>query len=180
MEGGVEGDHLRHAGKDLLHGVDAQKVGGIVQRGEVRAEVDLLENVIVHQHGAGEEVSTLHDTVAHRLNILERLEHTGFLIGQRGQDELHAHFVVRDGNVGNNLILAGGSILENTGGKADFLCDTLCDDIIHIVALHIQQLILDAGRAAVDYENDHKFMFVQLMFSLYPCKDTKLLLISHI
>ena len=167
MEGGVEGNYLGHAGKHFLHGADAQQVCGIVQRGEIGTELDLAQDVIVHQHGAGEEVSTLHDTVTHGLDVLQGLEHAGVFIGKGGQDELHAHLVVRDGDVGHNFVLAGGRILENAGGKADFLCDTFGDDVEDIVALHVQKLILDARAAAVDYENDHRFVFVLLIVCGY-------------
>ena len=135
--------------------MDAQKVGGIVQRGEVRAEVDLLENVVVYQHGAGEEVSTLHNTVTHGLNVFQRLEDTGLRIRQGPQDELHALLVVRDGNVGNNLVLSGGSILENAGRKADFFCYTFGDYVKYVVAFHVKKLVLDGRASAVDDENDH-------------------------
>ncbi len=155
VESGVEGNYLRNAGKSVLHGVDTQQVGRVVERGKICAEGNLVQHVLVHQHGAGEEVSTLHNAVTHGLNVFQRLEHTRLRVCEGLEDELHALFVIRDGNVQNYLILSSGSILENAGRKADFLCNTLCNYIKNVVAFHVQKLVLDGRASAVDYENDH-------------------------
>ena len=84
------------------------------------------------------------------LNVLKGLQNAGFGICEGSKDKLHAHFVIRDGNVRDNFVLTGGSVLQDTGGKADFLCDTFGNDIKDVVALHVQKLILDGRAAAVD------------------------------
>ncbi len=71
MESRVEGDHLRNGRKHLLHGVDTQQVGRVVQRGEVCAEGNLFQDILVHQDGTVEEVSALHDAVPDSLNVLQ-------------------------------------------------------------------------------------------------------------
>ena len=71
MEGGIEGHDLRNARKDGLHGMDTQEVRRIVERGEIAAEGDLLEYVVIDKDGTGEEVASLDDTVTDCLDILE-------------------------------------------------------------------------------------------------------------
>ena len=155
VEGGVEGNHLGDAGKGVLHGMDTQQVGRVVQRGKICAEGNLVQHVLVHQHAAGEEVSALHDAVTHGLNVFERAQHSGLRVCKGLQDEFHTFLVIRDGDIRHNLILTCGSILENTGRKADFLCNTLGNHVKDIVAFHVQKLVLDGRASAVDYKNDH-------------------------
>ena len=42
-----------------------------MERGEVAAEVDLLDDILVHDGASGEEIGTLHDSVADSLNVVE-------------------------------------------------------------------------------------------------------------
>ena len=160
VEGGVEGNHLRHGREHLLHGADAQQVGRVVQRGEVCAEGNLVNDVVVYQDRAAKKVSALHDAVPHGLNVLQGLEHARLLVRKGGEDELHAHFMVRDGNILYLFFTPGGSILKNADRKADFFADTLGDNIENVVALHVQKLVLDGRAAAVDNKNNHKLWVI--------------------
>ena len=150
VECGIEGDNLGDRGKGILHSPDTKKVGGVVERGEIRAELYLSKDVLIHEDRSGEEIAALHDAVTHGFDVFERLQDAGLGVCEGSQDKLHTHFVVRDWNVCDNFVLAGGRILEDTGGKADFLCYTLGNNVKHIVALHIKKLVLDGRTAAVD------------------------------
>ncbi len=96
VEGGVEGHDLRDVRENGLHGVDAQQVRRVVERGEVAAEGDLLQDVVVHEDGTGEEVAALDDAVAHRLGEAD-------LLGDTFRDDvehiivLHVEELVLDG-----------------------------------------------------------------------------------
>ena len=150
VEGRVEGDDLRDRREHGLHGTDAQQVRRIVERGEIAAEVDLLQDVVVHEDGTGEEIAALDDAVADRLDVLEGSQDARLGIRQRLQDQLHAHPVVRDGKILHDLLASGRSVLEDTGGKADLFRDTFGDDVENVVVLHIQQLVLDGRTATID------------------------------
>ena len=106
VEGSVEGDDLRNRREDGLHGMDAQQVSRIVERSEVAAEGDLLEDVIIDKDGTGEEIAALDDAVAHRLDVLEGREDARLRVGQGLKDELHAHFVVGDGDVLHDFFMS--------------------------------------------------------------------------
>ena len=155
MESSVEGDDLRDGRENLLHGVDAQQVRRIVERGEVAAEGDLLEDVVIHEDGAGEEIAALDDAVTHRLDVLQGLQDARLGIRQGFQDELHAHFVVCNRDVLHDFVPAGRSVLEDAGGKADLLGDTLRDDVEHVVVLHVEQLVLNGRTSTIDDKDDH-------------------------
>ena len=78
-------------------------------------------------------------------------------VGEGLEDQLHAHLVVGDGKLADDFFLARGGVLENTFGKADLFGDTLCNDIEDVVVLHVKQLVLDRGTAAIDDEYDHGY-----------------------
>jgi hypothetical protein len=142
--------------------VDAQKVGGIVQRGEIGTEGDLVKDVRGDDGTAGEEVSALNDAVAHCLDVLERLQDAGLLVRKGGKDKLHTYAVVRNGDIRYNFFTASRGILKHTCGKADLFCNTFGDDIEYIVALHIKQLILDGGASTIDNEDNHILKLVNI------------------
>ena len=157
MEGGVEGHDLRDARENGLHGVDAQQVSRVMERGEVAAEGDLLQDVVVHEDGAGEEIAALDDTVAHSLDVLEGREDARLGIREGRQDEFHAHFVVGNRNVLHDLVTAGRGVLEDARREADLLGDTFRDDVEHIIVLHVEELVLDGRTSAIDDKDDHRY-----------------------
>ena len=160
VEGRIEGDDLRDRRQDRLDGMDAEQVGRVVERGEFRAVGDLVQHVLVHKGAAGEEIAALDDAVADRLDVLEGLQNAGLRVGEGVEDELHADLVVGNRQVDDLFFPARRRILENTHRKADLFDDTLRDDIIKVVILHVQQLVLDRGAAAVDNKDDHNISFL--------------------
>ena len=85
----------------------------------------------------------MHNPVTHGLNVVERLEDSVIRICKRIQNEFHSHLVVRNRKVNHIFILPGGGMLEASGLKTDLLHEALREDIIHVVILHVKQLILD-------------------------------------
>jgi hypothetical protein len=151
MEGGVESDHLGDVGEDVGDGVDAEEVGGIVKRREVAAEFDLAEDVFIYKGAAGEEIGTLDDSVADCLHVGEGLEDAELGVDKGVHDEFHADYVVGDGKVADEAFLAGGAMFYRALGEADLFYETFGKKVVHFVALHIKELILDGGAAAIDY-----------------------------
>ena len=156
MEGRVEGHHLGDVRKDLLHRADAEQVRRIVERREIAADLDLGEDILVDDGAAREEVRSLDDAVADRLDVVEGLEHAVLRIHEGVQQELHADLVVGDGKVLLQDRLPGGLVGQDAFGEADFLDDAFGQQVIYIIALHVQQLVLDGRAAAIDYKYDHK------------------------
>jgi hypothetical protein len=155
VEGGIEGYDLRDIGKNVCDGVDAEEVRRVVQGGEVAAVFDLLEDVIVDEGASGEEICTLDYTVADGFYVREGFEDAEFRVYEGVHDELHADHVVWDGEVAGEAFLAGGAVLDGALGEADLFYQTFGKKVVHIVALHVKELILDGGAAAIDYQDDH-------------------------
>ena len=57
--------------------------------------------------------------------------------------------------VPDNFFTPFGGILENPFREADLLGDTFGNDVVHIVALHIEELVFDGRTAAIDNEYNH-------------------------
>jgi hypothetical protein len=73
VERGVEDGHLGHAlAQDLPGGVDPLEVGGVVERGEVDAVLDLVHDHIVDGHGLGELLAAVDDAVADGGDVADR------------------------------------------------------------------------------------------------------------
>ena len=155
MESRVEGHHLRNRREHLRNGVDTQQVGGIVQRGEVAADADLLDDIVIDQGTAAEEIGTLHDPVTDRIDIVKRLQHARLRIHQGVQDEFHALCVVCYRQFLYNLLAARRCILEDTFRQSDLFYDSFGDEGIGIIALHVQKLVFDGRASAIDNKYNH-------------------------
>ena len=143
MECRIKGNHLRHRWKNRLHSPDSKKVGRIVERSEIAAYLNLLHHILIDKGTCREELTAVHNPVSYGLNVIERLENTVLRICKRVKNEFHSDLVVRDRKVNYIFILPCGGMLEASGLKTDFLHEALREDIIHVVILHVKQLILD-------------------------------------
>ena len=76
-------------------------------------------------------------------------------VHQGVKDELHADLVVRDVDFLVHPGLAGGLMGDISARKADLFDDALGEEVVHVVALHVQKLVLDGRASAVDNKNDH-------------------------
>ena len=162
VESGVEGHDLRHIRQHVRDGLDAEQVGRVVERGEVAADLDLLQHVLADEGAPGEEIRALHDAVADGLDVVEAGEHAVLGIHEGVEHELHADFVVRNGLGHGVRLFAGGLMGKAAVGQADLLDQAFGQQIIDIVVLHVQQLVLDRRAAAIDNQNNHTESFFSL------------------
>ena len=138
MESGVEYHHLGSLGEHLGNRMDTKEMGRVVERCEIAADLDLLEDVVVHEAAAVEEIGTLHDAVADCIHIVERLQDSVLGIHQGIHDELHSELVVRDGKGLFEGLLALGFMGDVSFRESDFLDKTLGLDLIIGGALHVK------------------------------------------
>jgi len=151
VEGGVEHYHLRNAGEYMRNCVNTKQMRGVVERCEVAADLNLLEDIFVYENAATEEVGTLHNAVANCLYIVKTLQDSVLGVDQSVHHELHSHCVVGDGECLGEGLFACGFVGDSTFGKGDFFYKALSQNVIDIIALHIKKLVLDGGAAAIDY-----------------------------
>ena len=167
MEGGVKGHDLRNIRKDGLDGVDAQDMGRIVERGEIRADFDLLHHVVIDEFALGEILSSLNYAVADSLNVVKRLKDSCLRVDESLKDELHTLGMVLYRKILHDLLFSSSSELETSDRESDLFSDTFCDDIEDIIVLHVKKLVFDGRASAIDDKNNHfqKFMLDRIKIS---------------
>ena len=114
MECRIESNNLRNRRENSLHCPDTQDMGRI-----------------------------MHNSVAHSLDVVKRLQNAMLAICKCLKDKLHSNLVVRNRNILYDFLFTGSGMLETSHFQADLLYDTFSQDIINLIALHIKKLILD-------------------------------------
>ena len=154
MEGGVEHGHHGGAGHDLLAGLDAHQVGGVVQGAQGDVFADGVHNGVVNNHGLGELFAAMQHAMAHGADLGHVGHHAMILVGQGPQHvaaglHMGGHILVDD-----VFVLAAGILLGQLAAlDADALHQALGQDGF---ILHIHQLIFERRRTGVDDQDFHK------------------------
>ena len=86
MERCIEHRHLRHLGQQLLHGLYAEQIGGIVQGGQFAQAPDALHHLVINHAGFREQLAAVGDPVTYGLYLVERLQDSVPGIRQKPQD----------------------------------------------------------------------------------------------
>jgi len=135
----------------MRDGVDAEKVGRIMEWREIAADFYLFDDIIVDKSTSGEEISPLHDTVSYCLDVVETLENPVLRINKSVKDQFHPDLVVRNRQSLAERLLACRFMGYASVRKGDLLDEAFGQKFINIVPLHVKKLILDGGAAAIDY-----------------------------
>ncbi|CDA93373.1 putative uncharacterized protein [Bacteroides sp. CAG:709] len=143
MECRIESNNLRNRRENSLHSPDTQDMGRIMQRCEIAAYLDLLHDILIDKSAGREILTSMHNSVAHSLDVVKRLQNAMLAICKCLKDKLHSHLVVRNRNILYDFLLTGSGMLETSHFQADLFYDTFSQDIINLIALHIKKLILD-------------------------------------
>ncbi len=106
MKGGIEHGDLRDARHDLLAGLDAHQVGGIVQRAEGDAFGNRCDDVVVNQRALGKFFPAVHDAVPDGADLFQAADNAVVLAGQLLDDGVDRLRVGRQGNIRLEFALA--------------------------------------------------------------------------
>ena len=161
VESGVEHGNLGRLGHDLLAGLDAHEVGGVVEGPKGDALLDGLDAGVVDDAAGGEGHAAVEDTVAHSGNLIgggddalggvhHDVQHCldGLVVGGHGDILLH--------------VLTAGDLVGQAAVDADALAQALGE---HLAALGLHELILQGRAARVDDQDLHLlFLLVLLLF----------------
>ena len=140
----------------IASGLDADDVGGVVERGEGVALLDGVHDLIGDDDGLGELFAAVNNAVADRVDLLHGGDHAVLLIDKRVQHSLNGFAVSGHGDgSGLDSFLAGqlGLVGEQTV-DADTLAQTLGKQLARS---GVEQLILQGRRTCVDDQNIHKY-----------------------
>ncbi len=152
VEGGVEDRHVGHVREQLLTGVDAGHVRGIVQRRQGEAVADDVLDVGVDQGRGRRLLASMHDAVPDRIDLAQRSDHAEVAVGQLLAD--HPHGI----DVGADLRAAFGAhavrplVHQLRSGQADPLHHPLGQ---HGFVGHVEERELQRRAAGIDDQDLH-------------------------
>jgi hypothetical protein len=150
MECGVKYENLGYVRHNRETTLDTLNVRAGVERCIIVAELELLENFLGEEHGLGEVVAAVDDSVTYSLDLGHVFDNADLLIGE-GVD-YDAYSI---GVGGDSKLLFGASTLNKilVVEKTDLLTDTLTDTFsLYGVISGIKKLILKGARACVNNE----------------------------
>ena len=147
MKGGVEHGHLRNLlAEGGGGGVDALHVGGIMQRGERRIVGNVEQHLLVDEHRAIVFGSALHHAVADGGHLMQIAEHLALARNERLLDLLKG-----GGVIGHGHFPADHPAVPRFVGELAVDADALAHALgEHLLALHVDELILKGRAACVD------------------------------
>ena len=152
MEGGVKHGHHGGAGHEGLASLDADDVGGVVERGQGVALLNGGHDLVGDEDGPGELLSAVDHPVAHRVDLLHGADHAVSGVHQGVQHGLDGLVVGGHGHVGLLDSLLALGLVGELAVDADALTQALGQ---HLLRLRVEQLILQRGAAGVNYQNIH-------------------------
>ena len=170
VEGGVEDAHLREVGQQGLNGVYAFDVGGVVERCQVVAGLEVTHHLGGEDDTLGELLAAVHHAVAYGAELMEVAQHGVLALGEDLEDELHAGGMLGHGGLELEFLDLGGAALGgNRGhggcrggyhylvfddgvGQPDLLDAARGDD--RLIG-HVVESVFYAGRAAIKNQYFH-------------------------
>ena len=152
MECGVEDGHIGFVlAKDLVGSFDAQNGGGVVQRRQGRQILDGLDHVGGDQAALLELFTAVDDTMTDGIDFAHRLNYLA-VAGGHLLDDFAEGFGMGGEDRGRGCLLAIGLMGNHAAFHADAFAQALAQ---YLLTVHIDELILQARRTAVDNQNFH-------------------------
>ena len=152
VERSVENSHVRLVlAKDLVGGFDAQNGGGVVQRSQRAQVADSLDNLGGDEAALLELLTAVHNAVADGVNLRDIVNDLA-LAGGHLLHNLGESLGVGGEDGGRGGLVAVGLMGNHAALHTDALAQTLAKNLF---TLHVDQLVLQAGRTTVDNQNFH-------------------------
>ena len=137
--------------EDLVGSLNAQNGGGVVQGSQRAQVVDGLDDLGGNQAALLELLAAVDHAVADGVDLGNTVNDLA-LAGGHLLHDLGECLGVGGEDGGRGCLMAVGLVGDHAAFHADALAQTLAEDLF---ALHIDQLVLQAGRTAVDNQNFH-------------------------
>jgi len=151
VESGVEHGHHGDVAEHLAGGLDAQDACGVVQ-GSQRAQLtQSLDDLIGDQAAALELLAAMHHAVADGVDLAHVIDALALAGGHLLHDLSKCLGVGGEDGRGGGLV-AVGLVSDHAALHANALAQAFAQ---HLLAVHIDQLILQGRRTAVNNQNLH-------------------------
>ena len=152
MEGSVEHGNLGLVRHDLLAGLNAHQVSGIVQRAERDAVADCLLAGLVDQAGGSKLHTAVHHAMTDGVDLVHGTNHADFRILKNLQNGGNRLGMGGHRDLTLDLQVALRNLVRQTAVDADSLAKTLGKNE---AGFGVHELILEGGAASVNNQNFH-------------------------
>ena len=115
----------------------------------------LGDGVVVYQRGRREILASVSHAMAHSIDVVERAENALDGVQKHLQNHGDALGMIVDREFLEHVVATGNLMCDGGVVGTDTLYQTFCQKREFAVALHIQNLILDRRRTAVENQNIH-------------------------
>ena len=147
MECGIENAYHRSVGHKSLAGCDTLQVGGVVQRSQVDAFFQSLNDVVGDEDGARILLACVYYAVANCADLIHGLGYAVLGVGERVQHVADGVLVILHRSLQDPLVHTDLLVLDHGAFDADSLDQAFAQEFF---VLHLQDLILQGRAAAVD------------------------------
>ena len=152
MERSVENGHVGLVlAKNLVGSFNAQDGGGVVQRRQGRQVLDGFDHIGRDQAAFLELFAAVDDAMADGINLAHRVDHLA-VAGGHLLDDFAEGFGMGGEDCGRGCLLAVGLMGNHAAFHADAFAQAFAQ---YLLTVHIDELILQARRTAVDNQNFH-------------------------
>ena len=151
VESGVEDSDHRDVAEDLAGCLDAEDACGVVQRSQGAQLTDGVDDLVGDQAAGLELLTAVDDAVADGADLADIVDALALAGGHLLHDLSKCLGVGGEDGRGGGLV-AVGLVSDHAALHANALAQALAQ---HLLAVHIDQLILQGRRAAVNNQNFH-------------------------
>ena len=152
VESGIEdSDHRDIRAKDLAGSLDAEDAGRVVQRSQRAQLADGVDDFVGDQAAGLELLAAMDDAMANGVDLLDIVNALA-LAGGHLLDDLSKSLGVGGEDRRSGSLMAVGLVGDHAALHADALAQALAQ---HLLAIHIDQLIFQGRRTAVNNQNFH-------------------------
>ena len=152
VERGIKHDDVREFREGVPYCLNAHDVAGIVQGSKGDALSEAVHDLRVNEHRLFVEVAAADYAVSCSGNLIKRVKYSVIFVEQRIKHELHCYFMILDGGLNFEGVCASFAVGEVGAVDPDAVNKSFCRDRL---VFHVEELILEGGTSAVDYENFH-------------------------
>jgi hypothetical protein len=143
-------------GEDLAGYLDTHQVGGVVQRRQGNARLDVGDDPIIDQGGCLEGIAPVDNPMADGRNLRSVAYDSRLGIHQEVHDPLQALMVIGDPALLQMFFLFSCGRRVHVGEDAVGLPDFFGQARGHYPAVgHLEELIFDRGTSGINHKNDH-------------------------
>ena len=148
VESCIEYTNLRNIGQNGSNCIYTFQVGRIMKRSQVIASSKSSQHFRSQPYRLAELFASMHHTVTHSVNFIQRLDGSIFRACQSVQDKFHTYGMLWDVLFKHFLLATGQSELQKRVLQTNFFDTTLSDNFFPV---HIKQFVFDGRATAVQY-----------------------------